>query len=146
MILLPMASRAWHALLLLEMGDWQTCAKAEAAGELDNLDIRSRSTGMDDWVRGRIRSEQARTLKPGEARQALFQESTNLMLSALSRVQGHYRWLEASLHLDLAKHYFAAGALADAENHREACLGLAQKNGFKLLQAQAAELKRPPDG
>lgn len=143
MILLPAQSRAWHALLLLEMGDWQACVKAESAGELDHLDVRSRSTGMGDWVRGRIRSEQGRTLAPGDERSALFNQGSILMLAALSRVQGHYRWLEASLNLDLARHYQAAGDAPAAERHRRACLTLAKENGFKLLQTQAAGLEHP---
>jgi hypothetical protein len=140
MILLPMASRPWHALLLLDMGDWQTCAQAEAAGELDHLDIRARSTGMDDWVRGRIRSEQARTLKAGKPRDALRQEAVNLIQAALKKVQGHYQWLEASMNLDLARHHQLFGHVEVAEKHRLACLTIAEERGFKLLRADAEML------
>ena len=140
MILLPMGSRVWHALLLLDMSEWQACAKAEAAGELDELDIRARLTGMSDWVRGRIRSEHARTLKPGGQRDTLVEQAVMLMQAALKEVQGHYCWLEASMHLDLARHHVHFGDPVASKRHQSACLSIADEHGFKLLRADALNL------
>jgi hypothetical protein len=62
------------------------------------------------------------------------------MQIGLARVQGHYRWLEASLHLDLTRHYQAAGDGPLAKKHRQACLTMSGEHGFKLLRTEAEML------
>lgn len=134
-LLLSASSRVWHALLLLDMGEWETVLRADEAGELRGIDLHSRRTGMDEWVRGAYRRQEAQLMKSGPHRQELAMCAQKHLNQALETAQkGRYRWQEACIQLELTRlHLEALASSEEAEKHRFQCLAIAEAEGFQLI-------------
>ncbi len=138
--LMPTWGRPWHALALLEMGQWQICEKAitERAGEEWKTDIiRYQQTGFFELLAAKTYLMKAKTLKGSDSKKALV-SAKDYATQALDKTKaGAYRWWETMSLLVM-------GQIATAENEsgaaRELLVSattLSEDCGFRLLTVDA---------
>ncbi len=138
--LVPGFGMGWHALLLLDMGDWRTVERAAEAGELDAAVLRNRQTGMIDLAKGRMLSAKALTL-PASDRKACGNEALRHLSMGLHQVERlGFRWWQCAFHLALARHHSAMGDSDASKSSAQQCQSLASQNRFQLMEIDAQKV------
>ena len=136
--LVPGMACPWHALVLLDFGDWRTVEKAILADELNDSIKRNRQTGMIEMVTGRMLSSKAQS-ESGEARTKLATDALDHLTAGLGLVQrNHYRWWQCAFHLAIAQHHVRSGDKSSAMTAARNCMELATVNRFALMEIDSA--------
>ncbi len=144
---LPSYGTAWHALFLLDQGDWRRCAEADAAGEFENVTARFQVTGAIELIRVRWLTEAIKAA-PAEERDALRARAeaalarglglTSFPTTGADGAQPRYRWWLTALRLAEGGLLAALGRPEEAVAATKTAARLAESNGFRLHQVDAA--------
>jgi len=128
--LAPGFGGAWHALLLLDMGEWRYLKQALDRGDLDEGVKRNAETGMYKLIKGRLLSIQSKE----EGNLELAVRGRLFLEEGLSQVQRlPFRWWVCTFLLALARHHHLHGENSKAKDYLHKCQPMAEVNGFKLL-------------
>lgn len=136
--LAPAFGGAWHALLLLDMGEWRALRQALDAGQLDQGVKRNAETGMYHLINGRLLSMQSKD----EGNSEMAESARALLEEGLTQVQRlSFRWWQCTFMIALANHHHLHGENSKAKDYLQKCQPMAEVNGFKLLSVDVEILQ-----
>lgn len=135
--LMPSYGRPWHALTLLEMGQWQTCAQAIESGEWDEKLFRYQQTGFFELLTAKTLLAKAATLTGNAKSRALASASESAAVAMAQAEKGAYRWWAAASSITQGQILAADAQTQEARQAFDRALQLSRASSFRLLTVDA---------
>lgn len=136
-VLVPGLGSTWHAIALLDMGDWKTVELGIAQGDLEGVPKRNRETGAVQLILGRVLLEKCRVAAELN-RMTLAEEAFLVLQEGMSlATQNRLRWWQCAFQLEFSRCCGLLGRKHFAREWAEKCRALAGEIGLRLMEIDA---------